>query len=210
MRHQCAVQKVNVSESREASRGLVPWQRLPPHFTCGCVGNRCVCPVCKGVRLICRLSNREAWTEIKSSPQRLVLLSRGKGFCLMVSIRKKWCFVAGKGEWVRVKGVGHAKRGRNYLEIVWSLQKHRDRWAWMIERKRSVSEGEWVLGWKLDENKTNKLRWGEKIQVWQMGAKKIRKRRRREKREMPSWNLNWVATKRMKLHIWDGQVSRHH
>lgn len=91
---------------------LGSWQRLQPHYTCGCVGNLCVCvcPVYKGFRLICKLSNRDALTEIKSSSQGLALLSRGNGFCLMCSMgRREWRWMAGRGEWGRGKDLGYER-----------------------------------------------------------------------------------------------------
>ena len=57
---------------------------------CVCVCEReRECPVYKGFRLICKLSNRDARTEIKSGSQGLVLLSGGNGFCLMFSASRR-------------------------------------------------------------------------------------------------------------------------
>lgn len=98
----------------------------------------------------------------------------------MVSVRKKWCFVAGKGEWVRVKGFGYAKREKYY----WNSKKYTS------ERKRVGVKFRQIRGWKLDENKINYLRWGKKIWVWLMAAKKkgppTEREVGREKREMLS------------------------
>lgn len=91
---------------------------------CGCT------PVYKGFGLICKLSNRDARTKIKSISQGLVLLSRGNWFCLMFSTsRREWWWVVGKGGW---EGVGEYKS--------WVTEKERERELSFKDRRLSKRE----------------------------------------------------------------------
>lgn len=71
----------------------------------------CVCPVYEGFKLICKLSNGDARTEIKSSSQGLVPLSGGNGFCLKFSTSRRGAMGGWQGEENGgVKELGYADR----------------------------------------------------------------------------------------------------
>lgn len=73
-----------------------------------------VCVSClQRVRLICKLSNRDARTEIKSSSQGLVLLCWGKWILFDVVYESERMMVVGRERRMNVSCSWNTQRGRN-------------------------------------------------------------------------------------------------